>query len=335
MVVQVLGGTRGLDLASTAVLVRAQAARMPVGPDLVGRVLDGMGRPDRRRTSAPARGRARPQRAAGQPGRARAPRRVHRDRHLGDRRAAHARARPEAAGLLRLRPAGARARDPDRASARACRGSDDGFVVVFAAIGVTDRRGRVRPRPLRRRGRARALRRLRQPRRRAGGRATHLPARRADRGRVPRLRARPARARRARRHDQLLRGPARGRRRTRRGAGPARLPRLHVLRPRLAVRTRRAHPRAAGLGDPDPDPLDARRRRHASDPRRDGLHHRGPDRPLTRARPARDRPADRRAALAQPPHERRDRRRQHARATTAASPTRSPPSSAAAASCAA
>jgi V/A-type H+/Na+-transporting ATPase subunit B len=45
MVVQVLGGTRGLDIGSTAVLVRARAARMPVGPDLVGRILDGMGRP--------------------------------------------------------------------------------------------------------------------------------------------------------------------------------------------------------------------------------------------------------------------------------------------------
>jgi V/A-type H+-transporting ATPase subunit B len=45
MVVQVLGGTRGLDLASTAVLVRAQAARMPVGPALLGRILDGMGSP--------------------------------------------------------------------------------------------------------------------------------------------------------------------------------------------------------------------------------------------------------------------------------------------------
>ena len=45
MVVQVLGGTRGLDVASTAVLARARAARMPVGPDLVGRVLDGMGSP--------------------------------------------------------------------------------------------------------------------------------------------------------------------------------------------------------------------------------------------------------------------------------------------------
>ena len=68
-----------------------------------------------------------------------------------------------------------------------------------------------------------------------------------------------------------------------------------------------------GLGDADPDPLDARRRRHPSDPRRDRLHHRGPDRPLARARPARHRAADRRAALAQPPDERRHRRREHPR----------------------
>jgi V/A-type H+-transporting ATPase subunit B len=45
MVVQVLGGTRGLDVAETAVLARARAARMPVGADLLGMVLDGMGRP--------------------------------------------------------------------------------------------------------------------------------------------------------------------------------------------------------------------------------------------------------------------------------------------------
>ena len=45
MIVQVLGGTTGLDLDTTAVLVRAQAARLAVGRDLIGRVLDGMGRP--------------------------------------------------------------------------------------------------------------------------------------------------------------------------------------------------------------------------------------------------------------------------------------------------
>lgn len=45
MVVQVLGGTRGLDIPTTSVLTRAEAARMPVGPELVGRILDGSGRP--------------------------------------------------------------------------------------------------------------------------------------------------------------------------------------------------------------------------------------------------------------------------------------------------
>jgi V/A-type H+-transporting ATPase subunit B len=45
MVVQVLGGTRGLDVTSTAVLARARTAQLPVGRDLIGRVLDGMGRP--------------------------------------------------------------------------------------------------------------------------------------------------------------------------------------------------------------------------------------------------------------------------------------------------
>lgn len=45
MVVQVLGGTRGLDVPTTSVLTRAESARMPVGPGLVGRILDGAGRP--------------------------------------------------------------------------------------------------------------------------------------------------------------------------------------------------------------------------------------------------------------------------------------------------
>jgi V/A-type H+/Na+-transporting ATPase subunit B len=45
MIVQVLGGTRGLDIASTAVLTRARPARLGVGLDLIGRVLDGMGEP--------------------------------------------------------------------------------------------------------------------------------------------------------------------------------------------------------------------------------------------------------------------------------------------------
>ena len=45
MVVQVLGGTQGLDLPGTAVRTRGETARLGVGADLVGRVLDGSGRP--------------------------------------------------------------------------------------------------------------------------------------------------------------------------------------------------------------------------------------------------------------------------------------------------
>ena len=45
VVVQVFEGTRGLDLPTTAVLARGQPLLTPVGPDLVGRILDGSGRP--------------------------------------------------------------------------------------------------------------------------------------------------------------------------------------------------------------------------------------------------------------------------------------------------
>lgn len=40
-----LGGTRGLDVTSTTLRVRVRSAQLSVGRDLVGRVLDGMGRP--------------------------------------------------------------------------------------------------------------------------------------------------------------------------------------------------------------------------------------------------------------------------------------------------
>ena len=45
MVVQVLDGTRGLDRPTTVVRTRGKTATLPVGPDLLGRVLDGSGRP--------------------------------------------------------------------------------------------------------------------------------------------------------------------------------------------------------------------------------------------------------------------------------------------------
>lgn len=44
-VVQVLGGTRGLDVSTTAVLVRARTAQLPVGRAMIGRIFDGTGQP--------------------------------------------------------------------------------------------------------------------------------------------------------------------------------------------------------------------------------------------------------------------------------------------------
>ncbi len=45
MVVQILEGTRGLDVEEIAVRAHGRTARIGVGPELVGRVLDGLGRP--------------------------------------------------------------------------------------------------------------------------------------------------------------------------------------------------------------------------------------------------------------------------------------------------
>lgn len=45
MVVQVLGGTRGLDRPGTVVRTRGRVAQMAVGLDLVGRIMDGSGTP--------------------------------------------------------------------------------------------------------------------------------------------------------------------------------------------------------------------------------------------------------------------------------------------------
>jgi V/A-type H+-transporting ATPase subunit B len=138
MIVQVLGGTRGLDVASTAVLVRAEGARMPIGRDLVGRVLDGMGRPadggppllpegERDINGLPVNPVAR----------------AHPSEFIETGISAidglHTLVRGQKLpvfsgyGLPGLELASRIAQ-----SARV-RGSDDGFVVVFAAIGVTDR----------------------------------------------------------------------------------------------------------------------------------------------------------------------------------------------------
>ena len=119
-------------------------------------------------------------------------------------------------------------------------------------------------------------------------RAPARAARRAGRGRVPRLRRRHARAGRDGRHHALLRGAARDRHRARGDPRPPRLPRLHVHRPGEPLRARRDRRRARpGSVTQIPDPHHAGRRHHPSHPRPHRLHHRGPDRARPRAAPAR------------------------------------------------
>ncbi|MGH2780093.1 MAG: V-type ATP synthase subunit B [Thermoleophilaceae bacterium] len=138
MVVQVLGGTRGLDISSTAVLVRARAARMPVGPDLVGRILDGMGRPaDGGPELLPEAERDLNGRPVNPVARAHPAEFIETGISAID--GLHTLVRGQKLpvfsgyGLPGLE-LGARIAEGARVPA-----SDDGFVVVFAAIGVTDR----------------------------------------------------------------------------------------------------------------------------------------------------------------------------------------------------
>ena len=103
-------------------------------------------------------------------------------------------------------------------------------------------------------------------------------AHRADGRRAPRLRRGAPRARRDGRHDELLRGGARGRRRARRDPGPPRLPRLPLQRPRDLYERAGRHQGPRRVAHPDAGPDDARRRHHPSRSRPHRLHHRGPDR---------------------------------------------------------
>ena len=111
---------------------------------------------------------------------------------------------------------------------------DEPFAVVFAAMGLTHADAAAVRERLEERAAASELVLCSQHRRRPGRRADPDTADRAHRGRAPRLRPRPARARRDGRHDQLLRGGARGLGRPRRDPGPPRLPRLPLQRPRQA-----------------------------------------------------------------------------------------------------
>jgi len=114
--------------------------------------------------------------------------------------------------------------------------------------------------------RARAHCTLPQPRERfVDPAAAHAPLR-AHRRRVPRVRRRQARAGDPHRHDELRRGAARGELVQGRDPEPQGIPGLSLLGPRVAVRARGRHPRAAGHAHAVVDPHHAGRRHRPSDP---------------------------------------------------------------------
>ena len=192
----------------------------------------------------------------------------------------HAGPRPEAPDLLRLRafpPTSSRRRSSARRSSATPARSSPSCSPRWASRA----RGDLLPQPVRDDRRARARRLLPEPRRRPDRRAAPHAALRAHRRRVPGVRAATCRSScvltdmtnycEALREVSTAREEVPGRRG---------YPGLHVHRPRDDLRARRPHQGPQGLGHPAPDPHDAGRRHHASDPRPHRLHHRGADRAL-------------------------------------------------------
>ena len=272
---------------------------------------DGIGRAARRRCRAPVGEALAPDLGrADQPGAPRAAGRLHRDRHLGDRRHEHAGARPEAARLLGPGPA-RRSSSRRRSSSTRARRAASRSPSSSSAIGITARETRRFLDRFEASGALRAQRAVpeRGPRSdRSSGCSRR--ASRSPQAEYLAFDARHARARGDGRHDALLRGAARDRRpRARRSPAAAATPATCTPTSRRIYERAGDPARPRRLGDAAPDPHDARRRHHASDPRPHRLHHRGADRAVARAAPARRVPADRRAAVALAADERRHRRR--------------------------
>ncbi len=138
MVVQVLGGTRGLDVTSTSVLVRARSAQLAVGRDLVGRVLDGMGRPiDGGTPVLPAAQRDLNGHPVNPVARAYPAEFIETGVSAID--GLHTLVRGQKLPIFSGYGLPGVELATRIAHTARVRGSDDGFVVVFAAIGVTDR----------------------------------------------------------------------------------------------------------------------------------------------------------------------------------------------------
>ena len=155
--------------------------KLPVSRDILGRMFNGAGLPRDGAAADHFRRPPRRQRRAAQPGRPRLPARVHPDRHLRHRRHELADPRPEAADLLRRRPAAQPGRGADRPPGQAAR---RGLVRIRHRLRRLRRLARRRPLlPGELRGERRPQQGgdVPQPGRRAGHRAPADPARGADR----------------------------------------------------------------------------------------------------------------------------------------------------------
>ena len=115
----------GVDVGPRRRATRASASaneplRFGVGPGMLGRIFDSVGRPHRRRSAHRRRAAHARRRPRHQPGRPRAAARFHRDRRLDHRSDEQPRPRPEAAAVLRRRSAARSPGDADRPRRRAC-----------------------------------------------------------------------------------------------------------------------------------------------------------------------------------------------------------------------
>ncbi len=113
-VVQLFEKSAGINLRDARSAFWAIPLELACPEDMLGRVFDGMGEPIDGGPEISGRRASGHQRSAHEPRRPRLPQRVHPDGHLHDRRSEHPGPRPEAAHLLRLRPAPRRAGRADR-----------------------------------------------------------------------------------------------------------------------------------------------------------------------------------------------------------------------------
>ena len=232
----------GIDPAATRSRSPAARCGSRSATGWLGRVCNGRGEPLDGGPPVTGDATAAGRRLPAEPDAPRAARRAGAHRHLGDRRADHPGPRPEAADLLGRRAAAPRAGRADRRAGDRRAASRSAW--CSPAMGLTH-------------ADAAAVRDVLEERSAAGELVLLLNT--ADdpvieRILTPRIAltvaehlafdARPARAGGDGRHDQLLRGAARGLRGPRRDPGPPGLPRLPLQRPRLPVRAVRPDPRA-------------------------------------------------------------------------------------------